>query len=124
MEKKQKNQYLLDYRFFGLTSKNSAEFRKNLFTQIHNIVFHGNGGYDYYTIYNLPIWLRKFTFSEIDNYNKEQNKKYKEAQEGKGKQTLVNSDGKINTPEFMKASEQYKQAEQNLKTFKGKTGYK
>ena len=119
-----KHQFRLDYRFFGLTLSNSPEFRKNLFTQIHNIVFHGNGGYDYYTIYNLPIWLRKFTFSEIDNYNKEQNKKYKEAQEGKGKQTLVNSDGKINTPEFMKASEQYKQAEQNLKTFKGKTGYK
>jgi hypothetical protein len=110
--------------FFGLTPEIAPQVRKNLFTQIHNIVFHGNGGYDYYTIYNLPIWLRKFTFSEIDNYNKEQNKKYKEAQEGKGKQTLVNSDGKINTPEFMKASKQYKQAEQNLKKFKGKTGFK
>ena len=43
----------------------------------------------------MPIWLRKFTFSEIDNYNKEQNKKQKEASEGKGKQTLISSDGKV-----------------------------
>lgn len=43
----------------------------------------------------MPIWLRKFTFSEINNYYDEENKKIKEAQEGKGKgkQTLVNSDG-------------------------------
>ncbi len=72
----------------------------------------------------MPVWLRKFTFSEIDNYNKEQNKKYKEAQEGKGKQTLVSSDGKINAPEFAKASHQYKQAEQNPKKFRGKTSFK
>lgn len=72
----------------------------------------------------MPIWLRKFTFSEINNYYKEENKKAKEAYEGKGKQTLVNSDGKINAPEFAKASKQYKQAEQNLKKFKGKSSFK
>ncbi len=110
--------------FFGLTPKAAPLVRKNLFTQIHNIIFHGNGGYDYNTIYNLPIWLRKFTFSEIDNYNKEQNKKQKEAYEGKGKQTLVSSDGKVNAPEFAKASHQYKAAEQNLKKFKGKSSFK
>tara|TARA_B100001113_G_C20745832_1_gene464401 strand:- start:66 stop:410 length:345 start_codon:yes stop_codon:yes gene_type:complete len=114
----------LGLTFFGLTPKIAPQVRKNLFTQIHNIVYHGNGGYDYNTIYNMPIWLRKFTFTEIQNYVTEENKKIKEAQEGKGKQTLVNSDGKINRPEFAKASKAYKQAEQNLKKFKGKTGFK
>ena len=38
-----------------------------LFSQIHEIVFHGQGGYDYETIYNMPIWLRKFTFKEIQD---------------------------------------------------------
>ena len=33
---------------------------------------------------------------------------------GKGKQTLVNKDGKVNAPAFTEASKQYK----------GKTGYK
>ena len=72
----------------------------------------------------MPIWLRKFTFSEIDSYYKDQNQKAKQAREGKGKQTLVNPDGKINTPEFTKASNQYKQAEQNLKKFKGKSSFR
>jgi hypothetical protein len=41
-----------------------------LFTQIHEMIFYGNGGYDYETIYNMPIWLRKFTFSKIrEHYN-------------------------------------------------------
>ena len=39
---------------------------------IHEIVFHGKGGYDYDTIYNMPIWLRKFTFQSIqEHYDKE-----------------------------------------------------
>ena len=71
--------------FFGLNLENSQVYRKNLFTQIHNIVFHGNGGYDWFTIYNMPIWLRKFTFHEIDQYNKDQNKKQEAAAKGKGK---------------------------------------
>ena len=39
-----------------------------LFSQIHEIVFHGQGGYDYETIYNMPIWLRKFTFNKIKEW--------------------------------------------------------
>ena len=84
-----KHQFRLDYRFFGLTLSNSPEFRKNLFTQIHNIVFHGNGGYDFGTVYNMPIWLRKFTFKQIDAYNTEANKKLQKAQKGKGSKNLL-----------------------------------
>jgi hypothetical protein len=39
-----------------------------LFNQIHEIIFHGNGGYDYETIYNMPIWLRKFTFNKLKEH--------------------------------------------------------
>lgn len=28
-------------------------------------MYYGNGGYDYDTVYNMPIWLRKFTFNEL-----------------------------------------------------------
>jgi len=41
----------------------------NIFTQIHEITFHGNGGYDYNTIYNMPIWLRNFTFNKIKEWH-------------------------------------------------------
>jgi len=59
----------LDLTFFGLT----PEYRLNLFKQIHEIVFHGNGGYDWHTIYNMPIWLRNFTFNSLKKYYDEQN---------------------------------------------------
>lgn len=83
--------------FFGLTLENSSVYRKNLFTQIHNIVFHGNGGYDWFTIYNMPIWLRKFTFHEINEYNKDQNEK---ANSTKNKDSLVNTKGQVNQPKL------------------------
>ena len=50
--------------FFGLT----PTYRVNLFTQIHEIVFHGKGGYDFDTVYNMPIWLRNFTFQKLNEF--------------------------------------------------------
>ena len=62
----------------------------------------------------MPIWLRKFTFKEINDFYIKQNKEQESANKCKGKQTLVNKDGKVNAPAFTEASKQYK----------GKTGYK
>ena len=45
-----------------------------MFTMIHDIVYHGNGGFDWYTVYNMPIWLRKFTYKRIANFVEDQNK--------------------------------------------------
>jgi len=56
--------------FFGLTSN----YRVFVFEQIHQIVFHGNGGYDWNTVYNMPIWLRKFTFRNIQEHYEKANK--------------------------------------------------
>jgi len=67
---------LLDLAFFGLT----PEYRLTLFTQIHEMVFHGQGGYDYYTIYNMPIWLRNFTFNKIKEFYENQNQEQKKAE--------------------------------------------
>jgi len=79
------------------------------------MVFHSKGGYDFYTIYNMPIWLRRFIFSEIDNYYKKEAKEMENAKSGgKGQKTLVSADGKVNTPEFLKTT----------KAYKGKTSYK
>ena len=69
------------YRFFGLT----PEYRQNLFSQIHEIIFHGNGGYDWHTLYDMPIWLRNFTFKKIEEYYKKQ-----EEAQNKSSNTLKN----------------------------------
>jgi hypothetical protein len=36
-----------------------------VFGQVHDIVFYGGGGYDWDTVYNFPLWLRKYTFNRI-----------------------------------------------------------
>lgn len=91
--------FQLDLAFFGLTSELAGPYRVNLFTQIHEMVFHGQGGYDWETIYNMPIWLRKFTFHQI--------KKYYEEQQGNqagdlASQTKAIRDGKIQLPDHFK----------------------
>lgn len=41
-------------------------------TQIFEIVFYGKGGYDYETVYNMPIYLRNFTYRKVvEHYEKE-----------------------------------------------------
>jgi hypothetical protein len=47
--------------FFGLT----PEYRLSVFNNIHDIVYYGNGGFSWTEVYNMPIWLRKFTFNKI-----------------------------------------------------------
>ena len=74
--------------FFGLT----PEYRAALFKQIHEIVFHGQGGYDFMTVYNMPIWLRSFTFRSIQEYYKEQKKEQDKAMtNAKSKQSIPKS---------------------------------
>lgn len=54
--------------------------RASVFNKIHEIVFHGKG-YDYITTYNMPIWLRNFTFNKIKSWyddESEANSKSKE----------------------------------------------
>ena len=51
-----------------------------MFNQIHEIVFHGQGGYSWNDVYNMPSWLRKFTFHKIkEYYDKQNNAKQDEA---------------------------------------------
>ena len=86
----------LGLAFFGLTSNNIPQARAAVFTQIHEIVFHGNGGYDWNTIYNMPIWLRRFTFNKINAFNTKQNENIENPQDGSPK-NLINADGTVNT---------------------------
>jgi len=62
----------------------------------------------------MPIWLRKYTYQEIQKWYDAEKKAHEDASKGKGKQTLVDPSGKVNVPAFEKATKQ----------FKGQTGYK
>lgn len=71
----------MELPFFGLT----PIYRQALFKQIHEIVFNSQGGYSWSEIYNMPIWLRNYTFNEIKEHFEAKAKAVNKASE---KQTL------------------------------------
>lgn len=82
--------------FFGLTSEIAPIIRNNLFTQIHEIVFHGNGGYDWHTIYNMPRWLRQFTYNKLQEHYAKEAESYQNTAKSDKTTTLVDPSGKVN----------------------------
>lgn len=71
---------------------------------MHEIVFHGKGGYDYQTIYNMPIWLRNATFGFIKDFYNEEKKSYEKSQKNSSSSTtVIDSDGKVKSPEFLQS---------------------
>ena len=62
----------LGLAFFGLTLTSAKENQLKLYKQIHQICFHGKGGYDWNTVYNLPIYLRNFIFLEMKKFYDEE----------------------------------------------------
>lgn len=93
----------LGLTFFGLTSDTIPQARSAIFKQIHQIVFHGNGGYDWHTVYNMPIWLRRFTFNEIQNHYDNEKKSYEN--KSNGSKTVIDEKGQVKAPEFLQGNQ-------------------
>ena len=98
MAKRRSSIYRSLLTFFGLT----PEDRPDIFTMIHEIVYHDKGGYDWYTVYNMPIWLRLFTYSKIKEFVEKkaelQDKAMKQAQGG---QELTSENQQITPPDYI-----------------------
>jgi hypothetical protein len=90
----------LGLAFFGLTFDTAAETRAAIFKQIHQIVFHGKGGYDWHTVYNMPIWLRRFTFIEIQKFYQDEKESVENSSKS-GSKTIVGADGKVKAPQYL-----------------------
>lgn len=54
-------------------------------------MFYGKGGYDFDTVYNLPIWLRHYIYSEITKAYKAEAEAIEKAQNG-GSQSPTSKD--------------------------------
>ena len=91
--------FQLDLAFFGLTSEVIPHLRASLFHQIHEIVFHGQGGYDWDTVYNMPVWLRKYTFNKMKEYYDKQNQQQNEDLATQSKKI---KEGKVDVPSHFK----------------------
>lgn len=103
MEKAIESLSQLGLVFFGLTSDTVPQARAAIFKQIHQIVFHGNGGYDWKTVYNMPIWLRRFTFNEIQKYYDDEKKSYEN--KSNGSKTVIDENGQVKAPQFLKGNQ-------------------
>jgi len=66
---------------------------------VKTTLFNGKGGYDWETVYNMPIWLRKFTFNRIREFYESQNK---ENNEDLGTQSQKIKEGKVDLPSHFK----------------------
>jgi hypothetical protein len=98
----------LGLTFFGLTYETAPQSRAAVFTQIHEIVFHGKGGYDWHTIYNMPIWLRRFTFNKLQEFYTKEKETYENKGKGGNTKTVINPDGTVKTPEALQKAFQTK----------------
>jgi hypothetical protein len=75
-----------------------------MFSQIHEIVFHGNGGFNWDTVYSMPIWLRNFTYEKIKEYYDKQNEELEQQQKkiaGVQEATAENSGKMVQVPSYV-----------------------
>jgi len=57
--------------FFGLTQS----YKVSLIEEIHDLVYHGNGGFNYESVYNMPILHRRIHIKRINDFILKQNEK-------------------------------------------------
>lgn len=86
------------YLSFGQIFNQPNEHKNAVYSQIHEIVFHGNGGYTWQTVYDMPLWVRRFTFRKIQEHYEEQNKP---TDDNGTTKTVIDKDGVIRAPEFL-----------------------
>ena len=47
---------------------------------MHDLVYHGGGGFLHSEVYNMPTWLRRFHISKINDFIEKQNEEQRKAQ--------------------------------------------
>jgi len=62
------------HNFFG----QAIGYKEHLLSEIFDLVYHSNGGFTYFEVYNMPTVYRKYFFKKLkkikDDENKELNK--------------------------------------------------
>lgn len=66
--------FLLDQTFFGF----NASYRMQLHETIFNIIWFGEGRWDWETIYTMPVFLRNFWVKKINKIVEDRNKAAKQ----------------------------------------------
>lgn len=67
------------FPFFGL----GPEYKLGIHGEIFSLCYHGNGGFTWDEVYNLPIYLRRFYIQQINRVIEEKNKATEASQKSK-----------------------------------------
>ena len=59
---------------------------------MHDLVYHGGGGFIHSEIYNMPIWMRRYHIEKINEFIR------KQEEELKKQKTLNNPNKKVTGP--------------------------
>jgi hypothetical protein len=57
-------------------------YRPIFFGEITSLAYYGNGGFNYWDVYHMPIWLRRFNIRKINEFVKKENYEIEKAQKG------------------------------------------
>ena len=41
-----------------------------VYNEVHDLVYHGGGGFSYSEVYNMPIYLRRYSLKRVDEFIK------------------------------------------------------
>jgi hypothetical protein len=76
----------LEQTFFGFSPEDRPKLHENIF----NLIWHGAGRWDWDTIYNMPIHIRKFWIKKINKLiNEEEEAHQKQVDEIKRKRNSI-----------------------------------
>jgi len=73
--------------FFGLT----PEYKAIYMSEIHDLVYHGGGGFIWSEVYEMPIMTRRFHIRKINDFNEKQKEEFEKSQ---GKQASITPSSK------------------------------
>ena len=61
--------------FFGLT----PNYKFQVYQEIHDLVYYGNGGFIYSELYVMPIHIRRYHIKKIDDLHQKRNDEERKA---------------------------------------------
>ena len=56
---------------------------------MHDLVYHGGGGFIHSEVYNMPTWMRRFHIQKINEHVKKENDEMDKAHNGQSKPSDV-----------------------------------
>tara|TARA_R110000744_G_scaffold25061_1_gene62291 strand:+ start:62 stop:346 length:285 start_codon:yes stop_codon:yes gene_type:complete len=72
---KRRSGFLLESRFFGLT----PNYKFQVYQEIHDLVYYGNGGFIYSEVYVMPIHIRRYHIKKINDLHEKRNEEEERA---------------------------------------------